>query len=238
MSKKFDPAVAVQIINDLETVLLHTELGGRTDLTTKFSWAGPGASTYSFGLLQFDVGNNPATHPFLTSIGFAADQIKQLSQKGGLSAQQVAALDALLEKPQSQAALKLFTQHQLQAYITYLERALDAVELRAPATASLIFTTRELQLRLLDYINQFGPMESNGHMVRWLSGETVNMPGGELHLTAALTGADIVTFILHTQYAVSYANAAKSREERLNTALGVIRAASATSARTQDTATA
>jgi hypothetical protein len=215
----FEPALAAQIITDLETVLLWTELGGRADLTAKFSWAGPGASTYSFGLLQFDVGNNPATHPFLTSIGFSADQIKELSQHGGLSEAQVAALDDQLGKPASQTALGQFTSHQLQTYITYLENALDDVQPHAPPIVQQIVDTRELQLRLLDYINQFGPISKDGPMARWLSGQSVSMPGGTLQLAGALTGSEIATFILHTQYGVSYANAAKGRGDRLNTAL-------------------
>jgi hypothetical protein len=221
----FDPAVTAAIINDLETVLLYTELGGRAELTAKFSWAGPGASTYSFGLLQFDVGNNQATHPFLTSVGFSADQIRQLSQKGGLSREQLAELDALLARPASQTALQQFTAHQLRTYINYLDGGLEAVEEQAANIVQQIVATRELQLRLLDYINQFGPMSREGHMVRWLSGEPVTMPGGDLQLPSGhtLAGTDIATFIMHTQYGVHYANAARSRGERLDTALAQIR---------------
>jgi hypothetical protein len=236
----FDAAVAAQIISDLETVLLYTELGGRAELTAKFSWAGPGASTYSFGLLQFDVGNNPSTHPFLTSIGFSSEQIKQLSQKGGLSAAQLAVLDAQLAKPECQRALEQFTSQQLQAYITYLDNALGAIQPAAPAMVTLIVATRELQLRLLDYINQFGPMESQGPMVKWLCGEPVSMPGGTLHLPAnhTLNGNDIGNFILHTQYGVNYTTAAKSRQERLNNALAIIRSAAAQAAAATATAAA
>jgi hypothetical protein len=223
----FDPATVAQIINGLETVLLYTELGGRAELTAKFSWAGPGASTYSFGLLQFDVGNNLATHPFLTSIGFTSEQVRELSQKGGLSSDQLAVLDAQLAKPASQAALKQFTGHQLHTYITYLENALEVIEENAAAMLAQILGSREFQLRLLDYINQFGPMSREGSMVRWLSGESVTMPGGTLQLAAdhTVTGTDIGTFILHTQYGVNYGNAARGRQERLNTALAHIGAA-------------
>jgi hypothetical protein len=226
----FDPAVAARIISDLETVLLYTELGGNAALTAKFSYAGPGSSTYSFGLLQFDVGNNAATHPFLTSIGFSADQIRELSQHGGLSKEQVAALDVQLAKPASQAALEQFTAHQLHTYITYLENALEVVEAEAAAVVQHIVGVRELQLRLLDYINQFGPMSREGTMVRWLSGQSVTMAGGTLQLAEGhtLTGADISSFIMHTQYGVNFANAARSRQERLETALAHIRSSAMT----------
>jgi hypothetical protein len=230
MTVKFDAATAAQIISDLEVVLLSTELGGRAELTTEFSYAGPGASTYSFGLLQFDVGNNLATHPFLTSIGFSSAQIKQLAQHGGLSKADLEPLNALLQAPAAQAALERFTAGQLQTYIGYLESALSAIEVHAAAVVQLIMGSRELQLRLLDYINQFGPMDKNGPMVKWLCGQPVTMPGGAVHLTHTLTGADVAAFILKTQYAVSYAAAAKSRQTRLDSALATIQSAGAEAA--------
>jgi hypothetical protein len=218
----FDPAVAAQIISDLEVVLLQTELGGRSELVAKFSYAGPGASTYSFGVLQFDVGNNPSTHPFLSSIGFSSTQIRQLSQRGGLTNADLAPLNALLQQPASRAALEKFTGVQLRGYIGYLETSLGIIEQSAADTAQLIFTTRELQLRLLDYINQFGPMSASGPMVRWLSGQSVSMPGGTVQLQDTLTGQDISAFVMRTQYGVSYPAAAQSRQQRLATALSTL----------------
>jgi hypothetical protein len=49
----------------LRTVLISTELGGKTGDSNHFSYAELGKSTYSFGPMQFDVGNNPAAKAFL-----------------------------------------------------------------------------------------------------------------------------------------------------------------------------
>lgn len=43
----------------LSTLFLNTELGGNTRHLDHFAYAKEGTSTYSFGLVQFDVGGNP-----------------------------------------------------------------------------------------------------------------------------------------------------------------------------------
>ena len=56
----------------LSTLFLNTELGGNTRHLDHFSYAQKGASTYSFGLVQFDVGGNPQARRFLREIGRAS----------------------------------------------------------------------------------------------------------------------------------------------------------------------
>ena len=72
----------------LSTLFLNTELGGDTRHLDHFSYAQKGASTYSFGLVQFDVGGNPQARRFLRDNGFTDGDIALLSQQGGLSTQQ------------------------------------------------------------------------------------------------------------------------------------------------------
>src|SRR6185437_6978464 len=72
--------------NQLRTLFLETELGGNTRNLNRFTYAEKGSSTYTFGLLQFDVGKNGAdVKGFLKENGFGDDDIKKLSQHGGLS---------------------------------------------------------------------------------------------------------------------------------------------------------
>jgi len=219
---KFDPAYAAQLTVDLQTVLLATELGGRTSKVAVFSYAGTGNSTYSFGVLQFDVGNNPLARAFLASIGFSTTQLDQLSSPGGLTADDLAPLNALLQ--QNQAALDDFTQQQLQSYITGLESTLNVIQERAPDVAQQLYASPTLQLRLLDYMNQYGPIDPKGPMVNWLCGDAVVLSGGTVQLATGqtLTGDDITDFILRTRYAVGAPTAARSREDRLNSALASI----------------
>jgi hypothetical protein len=219
---KFDPAYAAQLTTDLQAVLLATELGGQTNKVAVFSYAGTGNSTYSFGVLQFDVGNNPPARAFLASIGFTDAQVAQLSRQGGLSGAELAPMNALLQ--QNQAALDQFTQQQLHSYVTNLEGTLNIIQQRASGMAQQIYASPPLQLRLLDYMNQFGPIDANGPMVNWLCGQPVVLSGGTLQLAAGhtLTGQDVTEFILNTRYAVGAPAAARSREDRLNSALASI----------------
>jgi hypothetical protein len=84
MSSNFDENDRRSLVSEVRTMLLYTENSGNTDSIYRFSYAG-GVSTYSFGIMQFDVGNNPAARAFLQSIGFTSSEIAQLSQSGGLS---------------------------------------------------------------------------------------------------------------------------------------------------------
>src|SRR5476649_513850 len=98
MTYKFDPDYLLKsLLPALNSVALATEVGGNLATITRFSLAG-NSSTYSFGLYQFDVGNNPAARALLSQLGFTAAQIGQLSQRGGgLSRSQVDSLSAQLK---------------------------------------------------------------------------------------------------------------------------------------------
>jgi hypothetical protein len=224
MSIKFDPAYAEQLISDLQTVLLATELGGQSSKIAQFSYAATGTSAYSFGLLQFDVGASPPARMFLTSIGFTSDQVAQLERHGGLSSGEVHAFNAQLQQPECLEALERFTQQQLQSYISHLEGTLNVIEQHVAERAQLLYQSPELLLRLLDYMNQFGPMSANGPMVHWLCSQPVTQPGGTVHMATnhTLTGHDISNFLMRTRYGEEYPTAMQSRLDRLNGALASI----------------
>jgi len=82
MTYQFSPDyLKNSLLPALNSAALATELGGNAANISRFSYAG-GASTYSFGLYQFDVGNNPAARSFLSQLGFSSTQISMLSQQG------------------------------------------------------------------------------------------------------------------------------------------------------------
>lgn len=231
-STTFDSDYIGQLLKDLQAVLLQTELGGNSDKVTEFSYAQVGNSTYSFGVMQFDVGANPLARAFLASIGFTPEEIQQLSQHGGLSDADLAPLNAKLAA--NAEALEEFTSQQLKSYATNLENVIGIVGQHAPARAQTLYGSPQLQLRLLDYVNQFGPISSNGPMCEWLCGRQVRLPGGTVHLAAnhTLTDADISDFVMKTKFGVSDPVPEQSREARLADALGSITTAPAVAAAT------
>ena len=227
ISIQLDPNYIPQLLSNLQAVLLQTELGGNAALANVFSWAG-GNSTYSFGLLQFDTGGNSAARQFLSSIGFSSDQIALLSQQGGLlSTSQVAAFNAQLDTPANLQALQVFTQQQLQSYVTVLENVIGTVMQSNPSVAEQILASPELQLRILDYNNQFDGITLSGptaFMVNWLSGQTVPETGGTFTLTPGqtLTGQDIEDFVMASKQGVNNPTVESGREDRLDSALNAI----------------
>lgn len=221
-SLKFDQGYVAQLLKNLQDVLLETELGGRSDKVTEFSYAGTGNSTYSFGVMQFDVGNNPLARAFLSSIGFTDEEIQQLSRRGGLSDDELAPLNAKLAA--NTEALQQFTSQQLQSYATNLEDTIGIVEGAVPSRGQQLYSSQELQLRLLDYVNQFGPISPDGPMCQWLCGRPVRLSGGEVQLASGhtLTGADISDFVMKTKYGSTNPVPETSRLARLADALTTI----------------
>ncbi|MBY0580024.1 MAG: hypothetical protein K2P57_13400, partial [Burkholderiales bacterium] len=207
------------LIPNLNAVTLQTELGGNASKVLSFSFAG-GNSTYSFGLYQYDVGaaankpnigNNAAILNFLTTAGFTSTQIAQLSQNGGLPKSTVDALSAqlgtALQNPANQAALQQLNATWANGLVSQLQTALNVIEQNNPDIANQIYQSPELQLRLLDYANQFGLLSgSTGKMVNWLSGQITTIAGGLFHLTPGhkLSGNDINQFVINTQQGVNY----------------------------------
>jgi hypothetical protein len=218
--------IITTLIPNINAVTLQTELGGNTNYITRFSFAG-GKSTYSFGLYQYDVGNNPSARTFLSTIGFSKSQITQLSSNGGLSNATVQALSAqlasALKNPDNQAAMNQLDATWANTLVAQLQAVINVVGQSNPDIANQIYQNQELQLRLVDYANQFS-MSSKGTMCQWLGGKLVSTSGGNLQLTQGqqLTGDDIKQFVMNTAYGVSHKTSESNRLSALDRALATL----------------
>lgn len=200
----------------LSTLFLHTELGGNTRHLDHFSYAQKGASTYSFGLVQFDVGGNPQARRFLRDNGFTAADIELLSQQGGLSSQQLAALDAKLQAI-PQAKMDQLTNAKLDGAIVRVDEAIAKVRATNPAAADAIVANPELQLAMADYDNQFGSM--GPQFINYLAGNAEKLQGGTVQAGNPPTRGDVQAFVDATQYGIQSPAAVTSRDERFDRAM-------------------
>lgn len=211
--------------SQLRTVLFSTEASNNPDVLNNFSYAG-GNSTYSFGVLQFDVGSNHGNvQDFLQNNGFSTEQVVQLSQHGGLNASELSALNTQLHAIPHET-LDGFTDSQLVDSVTHIHDVVAVVQAKNPAIGALIANSQELQLALADYDNQFsisgaaGATPPSNGMLAYLEGDEVSLPGGALQLNDSISRADIQNFINATRYGVDHPTSVAHREERLETALG------------------
>lgn len=200
----------------LSTLFLNTELGGNTRHLDHFSYAKEGTSTYSFGLVQFDVGGNPQARRFLRDNGFTNGDIELLSQQGGLSTQQLAALDAKLQAI-PQANIDQLTNAKLDSAIGRVDEAIAKVRATNPAAADAIVANPELQLAMADYDNQFGSM--GPQFINYLAGNAEKLQGGTIQAGDPPTRADVQTFVDATKYGIQSPAAVTSRDERFDTAM-------------------
>lgn len=200
----------------LSTLFLNTELGGNTRHLDHFSYAKEGTSTYSFGLVQFDVGGNPQARRFLRDNGFSNGDIELLSQQGGLSTQQLAALDAKLQAI-PQANIDQLTNAKLDSAIGRVDEAIAKVRATNPAAADAIVANPELQLAMADYDNQFGSM--GPQFINYLAGNAETLQGGTIQAGDPPTRADVQTFVDATKYGIQSPAAVTSRDERFDTAM-------------------
>jgi len=201
------------LIPNYAAVAFRTEHGGNAATLSGFSYAGSNSS-YSFGLFQYDVGAKGAepAQNFLTSIGFNSTQLSQLSQHGGLDPAVQDALSAqlnlALQNPVNQAALDQLNINRGQDLVSQVQNALDKIDRANPSVALQIYASQELQLRLMDYANQYN-LDSTGakaYMTHLLSGQSVLMPSGNTLALAPgqiLTGAQLNSLVMNTQQGVA-----------------------------------
>lgn len=207
---------------ELREVLFATEHGRNPATIHRFSYAGANSS-YSFGLLQFDVGARKDARQFLAANGFTRQDIRDLSQLGGLDRVRLADLDAKL-RAVPDARLNEYTDNQLQNNIGRIGSLVDHLKRTNPGVADAILHGRELQLALADYDNQFG-IEGIGArsppntMLAYLEGHPVRRNGQTLQLADGLTRRDIQDYIDGTSYAQAHPRSVRGREERLLGAL-------------------
>ncbi|WP_312706633.1 peptidoglycan-binding domain-containing protein [Stenotrophomonas sp.] len=200
----------------LSTLFLNTELGGNTRHLDHFAYAQKGASTYSFGLVQFDVGGNPQARRFLRDNGFTAGDIELLSQQGGLNTQQLAALDAKLQAI-PQAKMDELTNAKLDSAIERVDEAIAKVRATNPAAADAIAANPELQLAMADYDNQFGSM--GPQFINYLAGNAEKLQGGTIQAGNPPTRGDVQNFVDATKYGIQAPGAVASRDERFDRAM-------------------
>ena len=209
------------LIPDLNTTILMTELSGIRDHVARFSYA-EGKSTLSFGLYQYDVGaRDPAIKDFLTELGFTDYEIKALGKKQDSSDYQGMAkyysvkLREALHDPVNAQRLEDLDRQWAERKIEHLEQVLERIGQENPAIAEQIWQSTELQLRLLDYDNQFGiSLTQSTTMLDWLC----NQPAERV-----LTGSDIREFILGLKEGKEHPRAMLHRENMLDMALERLR---------------
>ena len=204
--------------DQLRTVLFAAELANNPEILHRFSYAEKGASTQSFGVMQFDVGKNNDAQHFLRENGFTDDDIKILSTHGKLPAAELHALDSKLQAiPQEK--MDLFTNQQLNKKIVDLDAVIDRVREKNPAAAEAIAKDPKLQLSIADYENQFGSV--GPQLVGFLAGKPEKLQGGIVQADNPPTREDILKFVHATKFGQdpSNAKAIAGRIERFDGAL-------------------
>jgi hypothetical protein len=211
--------------DQLRRLLYTTETSNRPETLNTFSYAGTGQSTYSFGLLQVDVGSDHGgVKSFLRENGFTDEQIRSLSRQGGLSDVQLDGLNRQLQAiPQER--IDSFTNVQLQEAVDRINGLVGQVQQNNPAVGRTLSESPELQLALADYDNQYhidniGRPASANTMLAYLEGRQVTLPGGTLQLQGeSIERSDISAFVASTAYATQNQRAADGRAQRLEDGL-------------------
>jgi peptidoglycan hydrolase-like protein with peptidoglycan-binding domain len=209
--------------DQLRTVLVHTELSGKTGDANHFSYGGLSNSSASFGQMQFDVGANPAAQTFLLNNGFDSDDIAKLSTQGKLSDKDQTTLDTKL-KAIPEAAMAQFTSQQMDDTIGRVGDIVDKVRKQNPAAADAIVNDKKLQLGIADYANQFSPGRKNSS-----DDELAGFLAGKLERGIQAgnppTRDDMQSFIGRKPYGLNpdNAHAVKGREDRFNEAMAELK---------------
>lgn len=171
--------------------------------------------------------NGAEVKGFLKEHGFSDDDIKKLSQHGGLSRAELNALDAKLQAvPQNK--IDQFTNKQLDKSIVGVDDVIDRVRKQNPAAADAISNDPKLQLGIADYENQFGSV--GPQFVGFLARKSEKLTGGTVQAGDPPTREDLQKFINATAYGHDRANtkAVESRADRFDEAMGTLKLSPAT----------
>jgi peptidoglycan hydrolase-like protein with peptidoglycan-binding domain len=203
----------------LRTVLIATELGGKPGDSGHFSYARLGSSSSSFGEMQFDVDANPAARIFLNANGFDADDINTLRKHQQLSTREQTALDTKLQAVPL-AKMEQFTNQQLDVTIARVGDIIDNVRKENPAAADAIVKDEKLQLGIADYANQFSSRHDE-RLASFLAGN----PQQGIQSSNPPVREDMQNFIGATAYGRDPANARgiRGRAEHFNEAMAELR---------------
>ena len=225
--QNFDRDERQALVSDIRTILLHTEHSGRTDTVYRFSLV-PGRSTYSFGVPQFDVGNNTGARNFLLQNGFTPDQVHRLSQHDGIPNDELRQLNEQLQAHEH--AIEQYTDQYMESRVDRLNALVNDLRNANPDAATAILNDRELQLAIVDYDNQYvlegigsrnAPVEG---MLAYLRGQPVHLRGGRIHLqdSDALSVDDLRRFVERTRQGVNHPGEVRNRQDRFNRAIDSI----------------
>jgi hypothetical protein len=194
--------------DQLRIMLFETEDSDNPKFLNTFSYAGNpknpnDRSSYSFGVLQFDVGHRADAQKFLENNGFNQEDIELLKRHGGLNSEQKNALNKKLQAiPQDK--INAFTNGNLQGVLAQVDHFIDTVRTVNPATAQTIADSQELQLRVADFFNQYGSSTIRLAFLHYVEGKSFNFAGPrQLHEGHTLTGEDIRDFLRHTPYSIA-----------------------------------
>jgi peptidoglycan hydrolase-like protein with peptidoglycan-binding domain len=204
---------------ELRTVLIATELGGKVGDSDHFSYAKLANSSSSFGQMQFDVDANPAARTFLKDNGFDAADISTLRNHEKLSGKNQVSLDTKLQAIPT-AKIEEFTNQQLDVTIDRVGGIIDDVRKQSPAAADAIVKDSKLQLGIADYANQFSPRHDH-QLAAFLAGKP------ELGIQAGYPPSrdDMQNFIGSTAYGRDPGNArgVEGRAEHFNQAMAELK---------------
>ena len=240
MPPNFDSKYQAALVSDIKTMFFHTEIGANPEKVASFTDAKLGKSTYSFGVLQFDVGNNPAARAFLSSIGFDDDEIKSLSKQAVIAASELQGYDDKLKNHENE--LQNFTNAHILGYVKQLDSVIDYIKDKNPVAAAAIQSSPDLQLSVVDYINQFHLSGLNdkspppNSMLAYLCGQSVRLHGGKLQIAGAPTVDDIQAYIDDSQFGQTHAKAVDTRMNAYNMAIYQIAASPSSTFNTANTA--
>lgn len=229
MGTNFDLNDRANLSADLRQVLLNTEHSGNAGSIYTFSNAG-GSSGWSFGLSQIDVKNNAAIAiPFLQSIGFTSAQITLLGSGAAIPSAQLQSMNNLLAA--NKGAIDSIDSVQIDHEIDKLDNLINQIQLYRPDVASTILADPTLQLKLLDYDNQFtldgvssnpaAPVASTDYMLRYLDGGEVTLPGGVFSIAPnqRITSDDIADFMDNTKQGLQSPGSTENRNVRFDNAI-------------------
>jgi hypothetical protein len=214
--------ITPQQIYDL---LFMTECSDKPYYLDHFSYAG-GNSSYSFGVMQFDVRANPAVAPFLLGNGFSQQEVDKLKRKDKklIDPKEKEVLDKKLQAiPQDK--MDEFVCKQILALmgeVNYLIRKVRSVN---PEAGFAVINSEEMQLRIVDFCNQHGNRPINalqdyledGGCYRLGVGGLNNLPGTHFFPSGDI---DIPWFVENLQrFVKTKVYLDHPRAQRLNDAL-------------------
>jgi hypothetical protein len=185
-----------------------------------------GKSTYTFGVQQYDVKNNPAVIPFLQANKFTDNEIADLSKNIPLSTTELSALNQKLANIPS-ATMDAFTNQQLQDTLDTVNNLIADLYTTNYPIAQAIAGSQALQLALADYDNQFNGIEGIGQttapinsMLAYLRGQQVTESGGSSQLNGdTLTLSDVQNYINNSSQGMKHPSITQNRAANLQTAL-------------------